>query len=89
MSNLPEQPAESWVQVASPFGTLETEVLAGMLRAYDIPVYVEPAGNTLSVSAFGGLIQFLIFVPESYVEAALLLLEEDTPPSLDSPPLQL
>lgn len=88
------QPNDTWMLVAEAVGTLEAEIVAGLLRSNDIPVYAEMqnARSLFPSSAFGqlqGLVQ--LYVPEAYYEAALDLLDEDDldTPALDEPSLKL
>lgn len=88
----PQKQEHSWVQVAMAIGTLQAEIIAGSLRAYDIPVYIDldNAGSLFPSSAFGNLTgNARIFVPEEYYDYALTLLDDEDPLSLDEPDIHL
>lgn len=87
------RPNDTWMLVAETIGTIQGEIVAGLLRSNEIPVYVDMdnAGSLFPSSAFGqlqGLVR--LYVPEEYYEAALLLLEETDPdtPELDEPSIK-
>lgn len=94
MAQVPtSKPHDTWIMVDAVIGTLQADIVAGLLRSHGIPVYIDldNAGSLFPSSAFGSLIgKASIFVPESYYEMALALLaEENEPPALDEPGIKL
>ncbi|NJL93148.1 MAG: hypothetical protein HC915_05185 [Anaerolineae bacterium] len=68
--------------MAETVGALHAEIIAGLLRSVQIPVYIDldMPGSLFPSSAFGNLSGIArIFVPQEYYEIALVLLEEDDP----------
>jgi len=78
---------QTWIEVAQAGSSMEAEMIAGLLRTADIPVYVESVRGLPSI--FGHLADpCRVFVPEPYYEAALDLLDDDNLPALDEPRIQ-
>lgn len=80
-----------WVVVGYATGFTDAHIMAGMLRSFNIPVFVqqEAAARALGLSIGMGMIKVL--VPAQFEEAAFELLEadenDDPATSLDGPPI--
>ena len=91
---LPEKPDDDkppvMIEVAQAMNGLLAEIIAGRLRASNIPVYVEQA-SALPSAVFGQSGMARIYVPEDLYEIALDLLEDDDElgTMLDEPGIQL
>lgn len=81
-------PQQDWIQVASAMGELEAEVIAGLLRSSDIPVYMESTNIMPAIFGQAGAMK-RIYVPEKYYDFALDLLDDSDLPALDEPGIQL
>lgn len=70
--------SEAWYLVAVASGEAEAAILAGLLKANDIPVWIyqEAAGRALGLGV-GALGTVEIMTPAAYYEDALALLAED------------
>ncbi|MCI0709750.1 MAG: DUF2007 domain-containing protein [Chloroflexi bacterium] len=85
----PEQ--EGWVVVGYATGLTDAEITAGMLRSFNIPVFIHQEAVARALGLTIGLGMIRILVPAQFEEAALELLEandrDDPTTSLDGPPL--
>jgi hypothetical protein len=82
---------QNWILVDEVLGSLNANLVAGLLRSYNIPVYID---TDLTSSIFLGdlSIPARVFVPEAYYEQAVRLLdddEDDDLPALDEPAIKL
>ena len=80
-----------WIIVAYAMGIEEAEIVAGLLRSFEIPVFIqqEALGRAFGLT-FGALGAIRLLVPARFEQAALALLEddEDDPSTLlDEPPI--
>lgn len=80
----------TWIEIAQTSNLLEGEVIAGLLRSADIPVYMENAANVMP-AIFGHYVTpQRLYVPETHYEEACLLLDDyDDTPTLDEPGIHL
>lgn len=82
------RPRETWIEIAQASSRAEAEIIAGLLRGADIPVYIEPM-QAVPVAVFGDLgLGMRLFVPETQYDEACDLLDDDLP-ALDTPGIQL
>ncbi len=83
-------PKETWIEIAQTLYRAEAEIIAGLLRGQNIPVYIEPS-QELPSAVFGGFgTGMRLFVPETHYEDACNLLDDDDDFSaLDTPEIQL
>ena len=67
-----------WIVVAHAYGMNHAEIVAGLLRSFDIPVFMqrEGAGPAIGIT-IGALGLIRLLVPAKYEQAAVLLLEEE------------
>lgn len=80
-----------WVVVGYATGFTDAEITAGMLRSFNIPVFVQQEAAARAIGLTIGMGMIRILVPAQFEDAALELLESndgDNPAtSLDGPPL--
>ncbi len=78
--NLQRQANADWVVVAYAADRLEAEIVAGLLRSFEVPVFIqqEAMGRIFGLN-LGQLGMIRILVPAAYEPVALTLLEEDDP----------
>lgn len=76
--SLRRQDQGDWTVVAYAMGIEEAEIIAGLLRSFEIPVFIkqEAAGRAFGLS-FGVLGAIRLLVPARFEQAALALLEDD------------
>lgn len=78
--HLQRQADSDWVAVAYAADRLEAEIVAGLLRSFEVPVFIqqEAMGRIFGLS-LGQLGMIKILVPAAYEHVAVTLLEEDDP----------
>ena len=80
----------AWIEIAQAATEMEGEIIAGLLRSADIPVYMERASNVMPAIFGNYMIPQRLYVPETHYEEACLLLDDyDDTPALDEPGIQL
>ncbi len=91
-SQTPQTGDEStWIQIAETNGSFEAEIIAGLLRTSGIPVYIESIIGLPSIFGHFGDPK-RVYVHARDYDAAVEVLDEhedDLPPSLDEPGIQL
>lgn len=86
-----------WYVVASTAGMLEAEIIAGLLRSANIPLFLFREASSTAIPLSFGLIGGVdVLVPEDYYEEASALLEthegrilNELPPDTDDPDEEL
>ncbi|MBI5928989.1 MAG: DUF2007 domain-containing protein [Chloroflexi bacterium] len=82
-------PEKSWTVVADCTSSFEAEVIAGLLRTAEIPVFIQQDGAARAMGITMGLGAIRVLVPTPYeAEAMALLAEDETPPLIDEPAIQ-
>jgi hypothetical protein len=94
--NLPDD--DTWIEVAQTLNQFESEIIAGLLRTADIPVYIESNPMGLPSTFFGIGSPGRVYVPAQFYQLALDLLDSsddlldesdnDFPPALDEPSIR-
>jgi hypothetical protein len=89
---------DTWMEVAQTLNHFESEIIAGLLRTADIPVYIENNPMGLPSTFFGMSSPGRVYVPARFYELALDLLDnsddlldegdDDFPPALDEPSIR-
>lgn len=80
-----------WVVVGYATGMAEADIIAGMLRSFKIPVFIQQEAAARAIGITIGMGMIKILVPAKFEEAAFELLEaderDDPSTSLDGPPI--
>lgn len=84
-----QPPQKSWSVVADCTSSFEAEVIAGLLRTAEIPVFIQQDGAARAMGITIGIGAIRVLVPTPYeAEAVALLAEDETPPLIDEPAIQ-
>jgi hypothetical protein len=87
-----QPPKPEWTVVASAAGSLEAEIVAGLLRTAGIPCFIQQESAARAIGLTMGLGAINVLVPSQFEEEALVLLDAPTldeqPPAIDEPPIK-
>ena len=88
-NNLQRPDQGDWVVVGYAIGVTEADITAGMLRSFNIPVFIQQEAAARAIGLTIGMGMIRILVPAQFEAAALELLDadDDSATSLDGPPL--